>query len=561
MQHIIKGKLLLVFFLFHLSSQPAYSTNYNMKAYNRWASLETALLNNMGLKYMSKAGMEDSALLCYSIIANRYYENPESEKEIRYKSLALNNLGYLYFFHYFDYAKSYSYLDKSKELSERYHLQHILPMVYINIGNLILIDGEMNGTSGHIDNALVQYKKAFYASLAVKDWRNLTNTFINLQSMSFQLGDKINIKKEIKIFIKQKMPDTMHLREYIKYLNIATLAYYNKNYTKAIQAFDRAANHVDTPYTPERFTMLALFNKAIVLRKDGQINKSIQELMRVKSIAEKNKARDALVDINNTLSDIYKNKGDKLKASHYQLASLLEKDSVLHYNRLGSVDNLHFVNQIKTVNDQIIYLSAQHRIKNIILISVSTLLILALIFLMLFYQKYRKLQNSNKQLYLKFINSLKEEENREQKHTMASPLLLEPNNVLLNDKQIKQHAQLLEKIKEIIENTNEIYSETFSISRLADMTGTNNKYVSQVINVEYNMNFNQLLAKYRIKKACQYMEEEKYNNYTIEAIGQSVGYHSRSNFVMTFKKAVGLSPSVYHKIVISNKKKPIQDIK
>ena len=40
----------------------------------------------------------------------------------------------------------------------------------------------------------------------------------------------------------------------------------------------------------------------------------------------------------------------------------------------------------------------------------------------------------------------------------------------------------------------------------------------------------------------------KYSNLTIEAIGESVGFKTRSTFSATFKRVTGLSPKDYRKI-------------
>ena len=79
--------------------------------------------------------------------------------------------------------------------------------------------------------------------------------------------------------------------------------------------------------------------------------------------------------------------------------------------------------------------------------------------------------------------------------------------------------------------------------------GSNYKYVSQVINERYQKNFRLLVNEARVKEACRRLgDPEHYGNLTIEAISTGLGFKSRSNFAVTFKKITGLSPSDFQKM-------------
>ena len=100
-----------------------------------------------------------------------------------------------------------------------------------------------------------------------------------------------------------------------------------------------------------------------------------------------------------------------------------------------------------------------------------------------------------------------------------------------------------------MDNSDEIFSPEFSLERLAMLSESKSKYVSQVINEYYEQNFNNFLNSYRIKEACKRMGDiANYGNYTIEAISESVGFKSRSTFVSSFKRITGLTPSQYQRI-------------
>jgi AraC-like DNA-binding protein len=115
------------------------------------------------------------------------------------------------------------------------------------------------------------------------------------------------------------------------------------------------------------------------------------------------------------------------------------------------------------------------------------------------------------------------------------------SNLMDDDKQ-----QLLKRIENVIETSDEIYSPDFSVERLAVLTDSKYKYVSQVINEYYDQNFNNFINQYRIKEACKRIDNHgQYANMTIEAIANSVGFRSRSAFFTSFKRITGLTPSEY----------------
>ena len=190
-----------------------------------------------------------------------------------------------------------------------------------------------------------------------------------------------------------------------------------------------------------------------------------------------------------------------------------------------------------------------------------------LVLLYLVYRKNGELSRSNELLYQKNVEMLRaEEEERRMRRQLQDkePHVEEDNRQAADtadasdedtDAAVKYKSshlsdddkrQLLARILEVMDNSDEIFSPDFSLERLAMLAGSKYKYVSQVINEHYQQNFNNFLNSYRIKEACKRMGDvEHYGNYTIEAISESVGFKSRSTFVTSFKRITGLTPSQY----------------
>ena len=86
-----------------------------------------------------------------------------------------------------------------------------------------------------------------------------------------------------------------------------------------------------------------------------------------------------------------------------------------------------------------------------------------------------------------------------------------------------------------------------TLKSLAEAVGSHPNAVSRLINQETGGNFNDFVNSFRIRLAQERLRSETYRNYTVEAIGQSVGFRSKSAFYQAFKKQTGLSPSQYLK--------------
>ena len=118
----------------------------------------------------------------------------------------------------------------------------------------------------------------------------------------------------------------------------------------------------------------------------------------------------------------------------------------------------------------------------------------------------------------------------------------------------EQKENILSAVEQVMTNTEIICDCDFNIERLADLTGYNSRYISQVINDTYCQNFRSFINEYRIREAQKrLLNIEQYGNYTIQAIAQSVGYKSHANFILLFKKHIGITPSIFQKMAKEKK--------
>lgn len=80
------------------------------------------------------------------------------------------------------------------------------------------------------------------------------------------------------------------------------------------------------------------------------------------------------------------------------------------------------------------------------------------------------------------------------------------------------------------------------LQKLSDLIAINPPILSQVINQNARMNFNDFINQYRVNEAKKMLETD---NYLIKEVMYNSGFNSTSTFNAVFKKFTGLSPSRY----------------
>jgi AraC-like DNA-binding protein len=104
-----------------------------------------------------------------------------------------------------------------------------------------------------------------------------------------------------------------------------------------------------------------------------------------------------------------------------------------------------------------------------------------------------------------------------------------------------------ETIEDFMAESEFFSAQDASLKSVAKELSTNANMVSKIINSETGMNFNDYINQKRILLSKDRLLDGNYAHLTVEAIGLSVGFNSKSAFYAAFKKHVGQSPSAYIK--------------
>lgn len=115
----------------------------------------------------------------------------------------------------------------------------------------------------------------------------------------------------------------------------------------------------------------------------------------------------------------------------------------------------------------------------------------------------------------------------------------------LNDKE----RDLFVKILDRFEKHKAYLDPELNITDFSKALESNRNAVSKLINTQFNKSFSALLNEYRIREAINILGKPENQRYTMQAISEMCGYHSRQVFYVAFKKETGVTPNEFVKML------------
>jgi len=141
------------------------------------------------------------------------------------------------------------------------------------------------------------------------------------------------------------------------------------------------------------------------------------------------------------------------------------------------------------------------------------------------------------------FNSKQEEKKIEEK--IKSDLEEKYKGSSLRDEEKIQSIK--KEILDLMINHKAFMDPSLTVFKMGKELEVNSKYVSQVVNQEFNKNFISFVNEYRVKEVQEMMTEARYENLTLEGMALKAGFKSKSSFNIAFKKEIGMTPSQYRK--------------
>lgn len=542
-------KRYLIILLAVLSALTGTARATDNRTFNRFYHLSPDDFVNQLNDYIQRNQL-DSAMLCANIQASKYGKEKLTKDEIRACCTAFRYMGLEYLRSYYNYQIAAEYYLKAEQIADQYGFEPI--QINIAIEKAIL-----DATQNELENNYVVYnqkvmdgfKNAFHYTL---DQLKSDNSELNKSIMESTLSNVLYLA--IKFDKTREVTDEIQTyREAQKNYGISINV--DEVLCNAIEScnagnYDKAFETLQTPLTYSSYFnekdilqiqgMVTIAQYSVLL-KSGKRSEALKLLLQQEQFLRENEMPFELLEVLQLIKQHYEMEGNKALADKYALLYYTTKDEFINKSRLGKMDQAKLNLELEETRERIREMSYRQQMQTILLWSAIIIALLALSILGVLYANYRKTKRTNRLLYEKnvaLLNSTKEVQ-----IAPAASDSNEPAEPSLADR------ELLDRITAVMESSPEVFAESFSLSRLAELVGSNSKYVSQAINSCMRCNFSAFLNGYRIKEACRrLMDTTNYGNYTIEGIAGSLGYKSRSNFTTIFKENVGLTPSAFQKL-------------
>ena len=522
------------------------------REHSKWLNLPAEQLLDMAGRDFADGGSKDTALMCYTIVANRYEPSMTQEQKVQCKDANMR-LWSIYFYDFYDYPKCFDCLTRANEIATEADIQDA--NIFLGFGCMYQTISEECNNYDLGTTAFKYYQRALATGMKTHDDKHTDMASTDVLSMAHVLGGLPQIEDIWKNYLLlPEDNETWILRRYNKMLYQAFINVEQKRYDDAIKMYDNQLQLIDTTQY-SRLIYFTHVEKAKVHAMTGDYRKAIEALKQSERIAVDLEMKDCKLEVYKMLAQYYQQLGDHGSREHYYNQYTQLKDTLTNYQQLASVSEMEFRNELKGMEQEMSEMRQHREVMSIVALTSLGFLLALAVLLYLVYRKNGELTRSNQSLYQKNVEMLRAEEEerrmRRQLQDKETPATDADNDVKYKSSHLSDEdkEQLLSRIQEVMENSDEIFSPEFSLERLAMLSDSKSKYVSQVINEYYEQNFNNFLNSFRIKEACKRMGDlDNYGNYTIEAISESVGFKSRSTFVTSFKRITGLTPSQYQRM-------------
>lgn len=524
--------LLTVLFMWPFVAFPSEGPTSDEDFYRRLLESDVAALKERGMELV--VSRPDSAISYFSVVAARY-DSDMSAEERRICAASMNNLGYLHFFHNNDPILAYSYLVKGMSVAEGLGLQDIIANLSLNTANVYCVLDDY-------DSAMHYYKKAVAAAAVSHEYETLLTAMSNMMTLLYtahpdRIGDT---GPERALFRRTSIPDSIPMYGYTNALLRGVEASSRRDYAVAEREFTACLRCIDTRYTPERFRLQVYSLLAGMEYMRGDYGKAVAYLRQ--SLAE-SEAPDIRASMYYRLRKCYEKLGMTDSAAHFGSRYIALSDTLLRSGQAKILRDIETQVASSELNDKIAKASADRRnMAAVMIVSLVALVVMTLLGVWLWVSRGR-LRKANEELYRR----------TKQKSIWAATGTEEGVEVAdLTDSPGHTDSEddfLADALRRIMDNSDEVYLPDFSLNALARLAGVSARKVSQVINTRFGTNFSTFLQEYRVREACRRFDDRgRFGSMTIEAISESLGFRSRSNFVAVFKKFTGLTPSAYQKI-------------
>ena len=507
LRHMFLAACGCLFTVFFLSGKASVTTD--MRIMN---SVQIDTLFQEGEEALERGDIDD-ALKIFTVVCSR--DNGADSR--RLFSMAHYRRGNILYSRE-NYAEAMQAYLQARSIAERNGIHDRLPSIYISIGNVF-------SAIEDLDTGISFYRKALAA-----------------------LGD--NTESSARPVIYNNLLYAYYLKEDVD----STQKYYQLNIELAASF---ARDSLDSPDCEAA----ANSHIAHTYERENSMDSALHYLHINEKTARTKGYNNLLAESLRDLARVYESMGNETESMRYKSDYLALSDSLFSRETLNIIKNSQALYEQNSDAYTIRNLNTANALQRYWIIVLFAVIAIIAFLSVLFWKQKRKLSDAWKELYKRNLSLLEAErhytgrisglENRLKEvekdcRESATGPAIQSRKLLITK---ERRDELTDRISDVMKNPEFYCDPECSIDRLAAAIESNARYVSEVINDEYGMNFRAFLNKYRIKEAMRRLEDiDNYGNLTIKAIAESVGYKSQATFISVFTKETGLKPSLYQQL-------------
>lgn len=510
----------------------------------------TSRLLEKGQSWLNKGEGADSALVCFTLAASRYNTGMTREEK---EQIVRANIGkwLVYFSYLYDYPKAYESLQTAIKISEEAGINKA--KTHLSMGGMMHMLASQSNSEDLYQEALTEYSAAMREAIRIKDENTADLAFVNMLVISRAEGVTTVLDSVWQQYRTLGDDARLPRRHFSKALYRAISARV-PNLRSLADEIKRLPE--DKEFIRLRFIGLKTISELSM--KQGDTSRALNVAEDALELSQAEGMRDAEQEARLLLSDIYHRIGDESASMAQRDQYLRIKEETMSAQQLHRLEELRFLSELRTADEQLTLSKETSRRHTIVIFALSILVVMAIVFIRIVIHKNRRLRQAHDSLSQRLQATLADDE-RERRllHHIAeidtdtegkgseSSHQSKYEGSSLGD---KERIRILSKLADIAADPEIICTPGCSIGKLAEAIGCNTKYLSQIINDEYNCNFNAFINEIRIKEACRrILAGGEWDRLTMEAIANSVGFKSRSTFSQFFKQVTGMTPTEFRR--------------
>lgn len=427
------------------------------------------------------------------------------------------------------------------------------------------------------EQAEIFFSRGYKSAVGRNDNNEAYRFACYLMNTYCQMGDVRSARKYFEI-LKNIVTTNKEEKEYYDRYSAGTLAQAEKKYSKAIHYYYEAQKSAEKYGMKPEYSM-SLY--AVIAESYVGLNRPDTAIVIATLLMEKamkNGPANLLSYAYEVLSKAYGARGDSMLMTHYRNLSVTLEDSIYDLRSFNKARSKYSSIERAMTEKHISFLNDRITRQMLVIVAFVVLTLVLVIAITMVIRNNINLKTAHRALMDKNADLIREKQNskylREQyiksmgitagrnEEATAREEDVPDKTVSGNESQAAdsdasaepkmsdvQTALIIQRVMTILDDVNIISRQDFTLQMLAGMIGSNTSYVSWAINNTYGKNFKSLLNEARIREVTRRIcDTENYGHLTIQAIAQSVGYNSQTNFIKTFKRIIGMTPSMYQKL-------------